>query len=370
MIYFNNAATGYPKPAAAVRAVEQALTGLPEGQFRSVVQEGEAIPRLREKMALLLGVSDPSRIFFTSGATEAMNMVIRGLDLQRRRVLATAAEHNCVLRPLYNGGAGSVGIIPCREDGHADLGAYREMLAQKPAAVFVNHCSNVTGAVQDLRLFSELAHRAGAVLIADLSQSAGAIPLDLQTAGADIAVFTGHKGLWGPQGTGGFYIRQGLRLRPLLYGGTGSDSQRLVYDESWEGYEVGTQNGPGLAGLLAGVSELLAIGVEEVQKKESRQMNSLCRRLKELPNLELYVPETPEGPLLSLNIRHMTPQDVGYILSRGYHIVTRAGWHCAPLMKVHPQGSVRISLSYFTKDQELDALVRALNEIGGGRPLA
>lgn len=368
MIYLNNAATGYPKPVAVVKAVEKALVRLPEGQFRSGAagEEMETAALLREKLSRLLGVSEPSRIYFTSGATEALNMVIRGLCLENSPVLVTEAEHNSVLRPLYNGGAGPVDVVPCRKDGHVDIPAFEEKLKGRPKAVFVNHCSNVTGAVQDLGLLCSLAHNAGAVFIADLSQSAGAIPLCLQDEGVDIAVFTGHKSLWGPQGTGGFYIRPNLRLKPLFYGGTGKDSQRLRYDSAWEGYEVGTQNGPGMAGLLAGITELLETGIERVHQKEQKQMERLYERLKAIQGLELYAPEPPEGPLLSLNVTGIPAQDTGYILSHSYGVITRVGWHCAPLLKVHPQGSVRISPSYFTRDEELDMLVQALTDLCGG----
>lgn len=367
MIYLNNAATSYPKPAAVVKAVQRALVRPPEGQFRSGAagEEAETSALLRERLARLLGAAEPSRIYFTSGATEALNMVIRGLCLEKSPVLATEAEHNSVLRPLYNGGADSVGIVPCRKDGRVDIRAYEEKLKERPRAVFVNHCSNVTGAVQDLGVLCGLAHNAGAIFIADLSQSAGAIPLCLQSEGVDIAVFTGHKSLWGPQGTGGFYIRPGLRLKPLLYGGTGKDSQRLRYDSDWEGYEVGTQNSPGMAGLLAGVTELLETGVERIHEKEQKQMEQLFERLKAIQGLELYAPEPPEGPLLSFNVAGIPAQDTGYILSHSYGIITRVGWHCAPLLKVHPQGSVRISPSYFTQDEELDILVQALTDLCG-----
>lgn len=373
MIYLNHAATGFPKPEAVIHAMEEAMLRPPAGQYRSF-SDGEAAeevtPRLRGRMARILGVSSPERIFFTSGATESLNMMIRGLDLTRDRVFVSAAEHNSVLRPLYNGGAGEIRVIPCRPDGHVEEDRLREMLKDSPKAVFINHCSNVTGAVQDLSAISRWVHEAGGILIADLSQSAGTIPLRLEEDGVDIGIFTGHKGLLGPQGTGGFYIRPNLHVKPLFYGGTGRDSQRLVYDETWEGYEVGTRNEPGLAGLLAGVETVLSQGVNDIYKLESERISSLYRRIKEIPGIRLYAPNPPEGPILSFSLEGLTPQDTAYILYHGYHIVTRVGWHCAPLLKealsCPSSGSVRVSVGITTTEEEIEALERALKEMTGG----
>lgn len=377
MIYLNHAASSFPKPEEVIRAVTDALRHPPAGQYRSVFdrkgQEGDVISCLRKRMGEILGVSNPERIFFTSGATQSLNMMIQGLDLSRSLVLVSEAEHNSALRPLYNGGAGKIRVIPCDEAGHIRQEALRDMLTLSPAAVFINHCSNVTGAIQDMKRIGEEVHEAGAILVADLSQSAGVIPLHLEEDQVDIGVFTGHKGLKGPQGTGGFYIREGLHVRPLLYGGTGKDSERLRYDDDWEGYEVGTQNGPGLAGLLAGVESVLAEGIDVIYEREHRKIVSLYERMKQIPGMHLYAPDPPEGPLFSFSLEGLTPQDTAYILYHGYGIITRVGLHCAPLLvrAIHcpKQGSVRISIGTTTTEAEMNTFLKALQEIAaeGGK---
>lgn len=366
MIYLNHAATSYPKPVAVHKAMEEALTWLPEGQFRSSMANGDDTKKqLRVHLARLLGVAEPGRIYFTSGATQSFNMIIQGMELSDRLVLASAVEHNSVLRPLYNGGAGETAIIFCDPSGHIREDELEQLLLRRPAAVFINHCSNVTGAVQDLGRIAKKVHEAGTILVADLSQSAGCIPIALEKDGVDIAVFTGHKSLWGPQGTGGFYIRPGLHVRPVFYGGTGTDSARLRYDESWEGYEVGTQNGPGLAGLLAGVKEVLSIGVSAIHQREKELMGYLLSSLRGLDGISVYAPEEAEGPVCGFNVKKMTCQDTAYILAHQYGIITRAGLHCAPLVGIPDDGCVRVSVSYNTKPEELDVLIGALRELGG-----
>ncbi len=377
MIYLNHAATSFPKPEKVVQAVTEALQCPPAGQYRSVFdsrgREGDVTSCLRKRMGEILGVLNPERIFFTSGATQSLNMMIQGLGLSQSLVLVSEAEHNSVLRPLYNGGAAEVRVIPCDPAGHVRQEALRDMLASGPAAVFINHCSNVTGAIQDMKEISREVHEAGGILVADLSQSAGVIPLHLEEDQVDIGVFTGHKGLRGPQGTGGFYIREGLHVRPLFYGGTGKDSERLRYDDDWEGYEVGTQNGPGLAGLLAGVESVLSEGIDVIYARENQKITSLYQKMKQIPGIHLYAPDPPEGPLFSFSLQSLTPQDTAYILYHGYGIVTRVGLHCAPLLAraIHcpKQGSVRISIGTTTTEAELDTFLKALQEIAaeGGK---
>ena len=210
MIWLNQAATTFPK-RRVLDAHAAALSAPPEGQFRSAdTRNGNGLDRCRENLGRLLGISAVDRIFFAAGATDATNALVNGLPLAEKRVLATQTEHNSVLRPLMNltDQVGSVDIMPCDALGRVNPADVTRLLSPA-AALFVNHCSNVTGMVQDIPALSEIAHRHSALLVLDASQSAGCLPVDADAWGVDALIFTGHKALFGPQGTGGYYVRPG-----------------------------------------------------------------------------------------------------------------------------------------------------------------
>ena len=276
MIYLNNAATSYPKPSCVKEAVQACLEDVPASQFRGGMQIGkkDIEEACRERLGRLLGISEYSRIYFTSGATEALNTVLGGLLLDGE-ILVTQTEHNSVLRPVRNLLSAQkleMKVIPCEKDGRITLAALESSVTSRTRAIVVNHCSNVTGCIQDMDMVGRFAEKHGLIFIADVSQSAGCIPIDAEKWGADALVFTGHKSLMGIQGTGGFYIRPGLRLIPLKFGGTGTDSAKLVYENDDYEYEPGTHNLPGITALYAGVGFILETGVETIHKKERNLM--------------------------------------------------------------------------------------------------
>ena len=349
MIYLNNAATSWPKPASVVQAVTAALDSKPVSTLRSNLSQHDDLPaQLRQALGRLFNISDYGRIFFCSGATDGLNRVLQGISW--RHCDSSPDSHNSVLRPLHN-------CVSVQADGTYSLTA-------------INHCSNVTGRVADVADACRQAHRRGALLLLDAAQSAGCIPIDVDGWGVDILVFTGHKALFGPMGTGGYYVRRGICLRPLLFGGTGRDSSIIDYgpENEWE-YEVGTPNLPGLAGLKAGVDYVLERGVAAIFRKEQQQALWLIDALRRLPKVQLYVAPAPsvQGPVVSFNIAGLQPADVGYILQNSYGITVRTGLHCAPL--IHRQlgteryGTVRVSLSDFTSEADLQALVGAVADI-------
>ena len=371
MIYLNHAATSYPKPQCVLDAHAQALAAPPAAQFRAA-GGAASFDECRAAIAQLMGVAHAERVFFTSGATEAMNGVLRGLARPGRRFAVTEAEHNSVLRPVYNMDAEPV-ILPCDSDGHVDLRAARRQIDETVGVVVVNHCSNVTGAIQDMHALSELAHAAGAYFVADLSQSLGSLPVRADEWGADAAVFTGHKALLGPQGTGGFYLRPGLKMRPLLYGGTGQDSTRLRYTPEEYVYEPGTRNAPGIHALNAGARYILAQSPERIAHREAQWARAVAQGLRRMRGLTVYgrPGEDGFGAIVSFNVDALAPADLGYILSATYGIVVRTGLQCAPLLCARigaAQGVVRASPGPFTTVQEGDALLRAVREISGGLP--
>ena len=372
MIYLNQAASSWPKPTCVLKAHGLALSAVPAGQFRGGSWDGtDIMDACRRKLGALLGIGDSERIFFSSGATDSANAVICGLPLKGRRVLATQTEHNSILRPLLNhkDRVGTVNIVPCDEAGWVDPEKVEAMLDADTAAVFVNHCSNVTGMIQDAHVLTEIAHRHGALLVLDAAQSAGCIPVDMDAWAVDALIFTGHKSLFGPQGTGGYYVRKGISFLPYRYGGTGRDSRRLLYEKGDYEFEAGTQNLPGIAALKAGVEFVLEEGVEQIARKEQALMNRLREGLDAIKGVHLYGGAKKSGPVLSFTLDGLKPADAAYILEGSYGIRVRAGLHCAPLihraMGTDGFGTVRASVSVLNTEEDVDCLIRAVREIMG-----
>ena len=378
MVYLNNAATSYPKPQQVYEAADAAVRALPVGQFRgSGVQEREDLfSACRESLGGVLGIRETGRIFFSSGATESLNSLFSGLRLEADYVITTATEHNSVLRPLYNQNRGSGPlIVPCNENGFVDPERIREAAKSMPAAkrraIVLNHCSNVTGAVQNVQAVSSVAKEYGFLFILDCSQSAGCIPVEADAWGVDALAFTGHKSLLGLQGTGGHYVHPELPFFPAKFGGTGRDSRKLVYSADDYEYEPGTQNGPGIAALKAACDVLLSGGVQSVYTSESRLRKFLIEELEQLQGIRILGahPDAKHsyGPVVSFTVNGLKAADVSYILQNSYGILTRAGLMCAPLIHrylgTEPDGVVRVSFSVLTKEQDLLELVQALKEI-------
>lgn len=375
MIYFNHAATTYPKPRRVLEAVARSLENVPDSQYRSVScgEYKENVTKLcRGNLARLFHIENPERIFFTSGSTQALNMAILGFRSKRRRLVYTATEHNAVLRTIFDGlkeeiASGKLAPVEvgCDGGGYVDMEAMEQAVTEDTGLVIVNHSSNVTGAVQNIEKIGRLAKEKGACFLVDASQSAGALPIDVEALNIDMLAFTGHKGLYGIQGTGGLYLRDGIALRPLLFGGTGKDSRTLAPEAPF--YEVGTMNIPGIAGLNAGIEYVLETGLSEIMSHERELMEMLYEGLRENPGIVLCGDRPPEGCALSFTVPGFSPADIGYILAGTYGIQVRTGLHCAPLIHrylgTEKDGTVRVSISAMTKPEEVTALVEALKEM-------
>ena len=361
MIYLNNAATSYPKPQSVIDAVSHAMQAAPPNSLRSTAMQGDdLLMQLRESLGQLLRINDSDRIFLTSGATDAINRIITGLGAVR--IVATTDNHNSVLRPIHN--LPDVQEVLMTDDiDHLPKGTVNE-----DTLWIVNHCSNVTGEIRDIETLCAKAHDLGMMVMVDASQSAGCIPVDVNAWGVDILVFTGHKALMGPQGTGGYYVRHGIDLRPSVYGGTGRDSTIIDYtDETWE-YEVGTPNMPGLAGLKAGIDYVMNISPATILKQENTLANILIQQLRGIDRVTVYSPGGQrQGPVVSFNIEGLFPSDAGYILQNSYGITLRTGLHCAPLIHkktgTYPHGTLRASLSCYNTHEDINALVDAVRDI-------
>lgn len=374
MIYLNQAATTYPKPQCVLDAYTAAFTHPPAGQYRSSAGGKDAKEACRKSLGKLLGVQETDRIFFSSGATDSSNALIYGLPLAGKTAAASQTEHNSILRPLMNlkDQVGQVVVIPCDSYGKIHLEALERILEEeKPAAVFVSHCSNVTGMIQNMEAIGQMVHEHETLFVADVSQSAGCIPIDADAWKVDALIFTGHKSLFGVPGTGGYYVRSGIHFRPYRFGGTGRNSSQLTYENGDYEYEPGTANDPGIAALDAGVSWILEKGVTTIAKEEQRLMKKLYEGLDAIPGVKTYGTwKTNLGPVLSFNIADLLPGDTAYILQNSYDITVRTGLHCAPLihkaMGTMQSGTVRVSISALTAEEDVDALLEAVNEICTG----
>lgn len=366
--YLNNAATSWPKPACVAEATAAALLSLPGSGGRGGIEEFDVFQEVREELAALLGVSHPEQIALGSNSTWGLNQAIFGFPLGKGdTVLTTRAEHNAVLRPLYRLSQEGIRIIYLDVD---ETGRMRPEIWEKalekyrPRLCVLIHASNVTGAVNDAERMTASAHGHGAAVLLDISQSLGWLSVELERWGVDMAAFTGHKYLLGPQGTGGLYVRPGLRLNPHFVGGTGVQSDRKEMPEEMPIHlEAGTGNEPSYHGLLAALRWIRENPADRRQTEENLQY------LKEgLAGLGCRVicPQPPVTPVLSFVIPGISPQEAGEILTGSYDIVCRTGLHCAPdIMKNlgTPEGTLRLSLSRFTAREEAERVLEAVEAI-------
>ena len=374
MIYLNNAATSFPKPREVNEAVVSHLAAEPfhAGRAGFEQQAEDMVWACRQGLADLFGVEDPAHIVLTSGATESLNLALFGSDL-RGHVVTTATEHNSVLRPLNRlkeQRGVELTVVACDDNGRVPPSAIEQAIRPDTCALVVNHSSNVTGTVQDLEAFGQVAQRHNALFVVDASQSAGVVPIDVGSCHIDLLAFAGHKSLWGIPGIGGLYVREALSLEPLMVGGTGvrSDLPDQPRDMPMY-YEAGTQNMPGIAALHAGVNFVLQHGVGEMGRRRREHVECLVPELERIPGVGIHARDAAleYGGMLSFNIEGISPEDVGYMLESCFGIMVRTGLHCAPLIHKalgsFPHGSVRVSPSYFTTDEDIDQFVDAVQAV-------
>ncbi len=383
MIYLNHAATTYPKPSIVTETVMKAISEVPASQYRGTIGNIDCVnweKLCRGNLARLFQIKDPDRIFFTSGSTQAINMAILGScrsNSDRHGIVITATEHNAVLRTIYDGlrnelssGQLYVKEVPCDSSGYVDVEDMEKVITEDTLLVVVNHISNVTGALQNVEAIGEITRAKGALYLIDASQSAGVVEVNVDKLKPDFMAFTGHKSLYGIQGAGALYIRPGLEIRAVLFGGTGTDSEIMIPERPF--YQVGTGNIPGIAGLYAGTEFLLNEGMENVIAREKELMKRLYEGLKEIEEVKVYAQIQPVGTAISFNLRGLAPSDVGYILSGSFGIQTRTGLHCAPHIHEYigsgAKGTVRVSISYMTKENEIDEFLEAIKALAGNCP--
>lgn len=372
MIYLDNGATTMHKPDEVVEAVVEALSHLGNagrGTGAGALEAARVEYRTRQMLSELFHGEGTKCIAFALNATEALNTALAGTLTEEDHVITTVTEHNSVLRPLYRIGC-DLDFLPVDDGQIVDLSRLEECLRENTKAVVVNHASNVTGNVLDLERVGDFCKAHDLMFIVDGSQTAGAYPIDVQKASIDILAFTGHKSLMGPQGTGGLYVAPGVEVKPLKVGGSGIDSYNHEHPKAMPTrLEAGTQNGHGIAGLHGALTFIQRETVEKIHAREMELLSELMESLQDIPNLILYGSKDlrKKTAVLSVNIKGVSSSKVGELLERRYGILTRTGAHCAPLMHeamgTKTQGAVRLSLSYFTTEEEIERAASALKEL-------
>lgn len=377
MIYLDNAATTISKPRAVIDAVAQAMCSLGNagrGATSGALDAARTIHACRAKLARLLGCPRADHVCFTPNSTVALNTAINGVVRPGDRVVTTVLEHNSVLRPL-NRLAVERGVTVehagCDANGVLDYDELEQLVTPGTRAVVVTQASNVTGNAVDVARVAAVAHAAGALVIVDASQSAGTAHIDMQAMGLDVVCFTGHKGLMGPQGTGGLAVAEGIDVAPWAMGGTGVHSFDMLQPLEWPTrLEAGTLNGHGIAGLSAGLDFIEAQGgVEAIAAHERTLADRFLAGVREIPGITLYgaFDQPVRSAIVSLNVGDIDSAEISDALMQGWGIATRPGAHCAPLMHralgTERQGIVRFSFGYFNTDEDVETAIDALRDL-------
>ncbi len=372
----DNAATSWPKPESVYRAVDhfnRRLGASPgRGSHRRSVISGQILLETRESLAGLFNIKDSSHIAFTVNVTEAINIALKGLLEPGDHVVISSMEHNAVVRPLHTlkDKGVEVTVVRCSPDGTLDPSLLEQALTLRTRLVCLLHASNITGTIMPVAEVGRIVRRKGILFMVDAAQSAGVLPGDVEGQNIDLLAFTGHKGLLGPQGTGGLYIRPGLDVRPLVEGGTGSQSERVDQPDFMpDRFESGTPNTPGIAGLNAGVQFIQETGLEKIRQHEQELTDALIQGLREIKGVILYGPcdSRRQTAVVSFNIEDRDCGEVSFLLDQKYGIQSRSGLHCAPLahrtMGTLKRGACRLSPGFFNTMEDIHKVIKAVYEI-------
>lgn len=378
VIYLDNAASSWPKPDETWQAMEHFMRSVGANPGRSghrlSIEAGRILIEAREALAELFGIDNPLRIVFTRNATESLNLAIYGLLQPGDHCITTSMEHNSVMRPLraLEKKGVELTVVPCSLKGELDPWEIEKAIKKNTRLIVTTHASNVVGTLMPISEVGEIAHAHGIPFCIDAAQTAGALPIDCKKMRIDLLAFTGHKSLYGPQGTGGLYIREGFEkgLAPLMQGGTGSRSEfQEQPDFMPDKYESGTPNTVGVAGLGAGARFCLAQGVAHIRAKEEGLTHMLIEGLGSIPGVLVCGcgDAKKQVAICSFTIRDLSPSEITMELDEEFGIMSRPGLHCAPLahqaIATFPQGTVRLSAGYFTTEEEIAVAIEAVEKI-------
>lgn len=376
MLYFDNAATTFPKPEAVYEAVNECMRNYcanpGRGGHKLALQSGRVILEARELLTELFQAESIENIILTHNATDSINLALKGLLKKGSHVITTSMEHNSVLRPLkaLEKNGIETTIVECSKLGEIDIAAIEKEIRKETVLIAATHASNVTGTVLPVADIGALAKAYGLEFLVDASQTAGLYEIDVKKMGISLLAFTGHKSLLGLQGTGGLYIRNGLSLEPMREGGTGSMSESLYQPDILpDRFESGTHNTPGIAGLCAGIKFIKAEGMNNIRKHETELAGYFVEGLEQIEGVKVYGVKDikRQAPVVSINIGDIGSSDISYILDQTFDIATRPGLHCAPLahrtIGTLEQGAVRFSFGYFNTKDQVNTAIAAIEQI-------
>lgn len=378
MIYFDNGSTSYPKAPGVAEAMahflEDGAFNINRGNYEQAYEIAGLVLETREMIADLFHAKSSKQVIFTPGITYSLNYLIKGGLVEGDHILVTGLEHNAVMRPLFQIEKQGIqyDVVPVDEDGTLHIEELEKRIQENTKLVIAVHASNVCGTILPIEEIGKICDKYGIFFAVDTAQSAGTLDVDMQKAKIDFLAFTGHKGLLGPQGIGGFVISDELdqRLTPLIAGGTGSISDQLEMPQMLpDKYESGTMNLPGIIGLHAALKYLQNTGINNIHKKKMELTAYFLQELKNISGVRVVGKQEIENrtAVISLDFENVDNAVAAFQLESEYGIMTRVGLHCAPVahksLGTYPQGTVRIAFSSSNTIEEIDVLVNALKEL-------
>ena len=376
MIYLDNGATTFPKPKVVTDKIMECSLGYAGNPGRSghklAMKMDLEIYETREKICKLINGTEVLNVIFTFNATDSLNLAIKGVLEEGDHVITTSMEHNSVLRPLNQlrkEGKIELSIVYADDKGYIDPQKIFEALTPNTKMIVTTHMSNVFGTIVDIKAIGDFCKENNILYLVDASQSIGVLDIDVQEMNIDLLAFPGHKALFGPMGTGALYIKEGIIVKPLKEGGTGSYSHSIDQPDLYpDSLESGTPNGVGIIALGKGIDFINEVGLENIRNHEMSLKNHFIELLKDNEDVILYgTLDDKQGAVVSLNVKDMDSSEISYILSDEFDIYTRPGFHCAPLahktMGTEELGAIRFSFGYYNTLEEIDKTVEALLNI-------
>lgn len=376
MIYVDNGATTFPKPKIVTDKIMECSLGYAGNPGRSghklAMKMDLEIYETREKICKLINGTEVLNVIFTFNATDSLNLAIKGVLEKGDHVVTTSMEHNSVLRPLNQlrkDGIIDLSIVYADNKGYIEPQKIFDAVTTNTKMIVTTHMSNVFGTIVDIKSIGEFCRDNNILYLVDAAQSIGVLDIDVQDMNIDLLAFPGHKALFGPMGTGALYIKEGIKVKPLKQGGTGSYSHSIDQPELYpDSLESGTPNGVGIIALGKGIDFINQVGIENIRNHEISLKNHFIDLLKDNDDIILYgTLDDRQGSVVSLNVKNMDSSEVSYILSDEFDIYTRPGFHCAPLahksLGTDELGAIRFSFGYFNTIEEVEQCANALKNI-------